>query len=85
MEQPKKEKLNPANDPRLLVFDMGGNEEAKPFGKKPALSSEKKAYSKTKPAAGIATKKDKELFSPYTEQRNPSAQKHPQAPMPRNP
>ena len=62
MEQPKKEKKDPGNDPRLLVFDMGGNDEVKPFAKKPALSSEKKAYSKTKPAAGAASKN--EMFSP---------------------
>ena len=67
MEKPKKEKVNPANDPRLLVFDMGGNDEVKPFGKKPALSSEKKAYSKTKPAA------KNEVLSPQAERRNPSA------------
>ena len=44
------------------MFDMGGNDEVKPFAKKPALSSEKKAYSKTKPAAGAASKN--EMFSP---------------------
>lgn len=73
MEQkPKKEKPDPMNDDRLLVFDMGGNKE-QGFGKKPALSSEKKAYSKTggKPAGAAARKTD--MLTPSTASKNPSS------------